>query len=143
MKLCYLNGAIEVAPRETWNERLEFAVNSDNNELSFRYPYGDITPEQAAAVSTFVKTITDAYSKLIKQIDVVNKDLKLEQYASIASPEIGTVGADFDLDANSAVPQPARGGSDSTDSCQELSSPNEESAPIVAEQQAEASSDKA
>lgn len=111
MKLCYINGAIEVAPRQSWTERLEFTVNSDNNELNFRYPYGDITPEQAAAVSTFVKTITDAYSKLIKQIDAVNKDLRLEQYAPIASSQAGTVGADFDLDANSAVPQPARGAS--------------------------------
>lgn len=114
MKLCYFSGAIEVAPRESWTERLEFDVNNDG-KLNFRYPYGGITPEQAAAVSKFVETITDAYNKLTKQIDATNKRLKLEQYAPIVPPIVETTGSDFDLDANSAVSQSARGGSDPTD----------------------------
>lgn len=115
MKLCYFSGAIEVAPRESWTERLEFNA-SDDGKLNFRYPYGDVTPEQAAAVSTFVKTITDAYAKLTKQIDSINKDLKLEQYAPIVPPVVETTGSDFDLDAESAVSQSACGASGAIDS---------------------------
>lgn len=115
MKLCYFSGAIEVAPRDSWTERLEFDVNNDG-KLSFRYPYGNITPEQAAAVSKFVETITDAYNKLTKQIDATNKRLKLEQYALIVPPQVETTGSDFDLDANSPVSQSARGVSGVVDS---------------------------
>lgn len=108
MKLSYFSGTIEVAPRESWTERLEFNTN-DDGKLNFRYPYGDVTPEQSAAVSTFVKTITDAYAKLTKQIDTINKDLKLEQYAPIVPPVVETNGSDFDLDATPVVSQSARG----------------------------------
>lgn len=108
MKLCYFSGAIEVAPRGSWNERLEFNTD-DNGKLSFRYPYDNVTPEQAAAVSEFTKTLTAAYNKLQKQIDNVNQDLKLEQYAPIVPPVVETNGSDFDLDANPAVSQSARG----------------------------------
>lgn len=100
MKLTYFSGTIEVVPRDSWNERLDFNIKDDGN-LNFHYPYGDITPEQAAAVSKFVETITDAYVKLIKQIDSANKRLKLEQYAPIVPPVVETNGSDFDLDIKS------------------------------------------
>lgn len=115
MKLCYFSGAIEVAPRDSWTERLEFDVNNDG-KLSFRYPYGNITPEQAAAVNEFTKTLTDAYNVLQSQIKRVNKKLQLEEYAPIVPPIIKTNGSDFDLDANSAVSQSARGVSGVVDS---------------------------
>ena len=115
MKLCHFSGAIEVAPRNSWIEQLGFDVTYDG-KLNFRYPYGDITPEQAAAVSKFVETITDAYNKLTKQIDATNKRLKLEQYAPIVPPIVETNGSDFDLDAKSAVSQSARGVSGVVDS---------------------------
>lgn len=84
MKLTYFYATIEVAPRNGYSENLQCTTDRDNpNKLIFNFPYGEITPEQAAAISEFTKTLTSAYSKLQKQIDNVNKDLKLEQYAPI------------------------------------------------------------
>lgn len=82
MKLTYFYATIEVAPRDGYSENLQCCTDRDNpNKLIFNFPYGEITPEQASAVSEFTKTLTSAYNKLQKQIDSVNKDLKLEQYA--------------------------------------------------------------
>ena len=104
MKLTYFYVTIEVAPRDTYNESLQCCTDrNDTNKLKFTFPYGEITPEQAAAVSEFTKTLTAAYNKLQKQIDNVNQELKLEQYATIVPPVIETTGSDFDLDAKSAV----------------------------------------
>lgn len=114
MKLTYFYATIEVAPRDGYSENLQCTTDRDNpNKLIFNFPYGEITPEQAAAVSEFTKTLTSAYNKLQKQIDNVNKDLKMEQYAPAVPPITETTGSDFDLDANPAVPQPSHGGSES------------------------------
>lgn len=84
MKINYFYGSIAIRPCNGYTENLEFNVTEDK-ELTFRYPYGDATPEEAEAVSQFIKTVTNAYNKLTSQIDNVNKDLKLEQYAPIVS----------------------------------------------------------
>ena len=115
MKLNYFYGTISICPRNGYNESLEFNATEQSGKLEFRYPYGNISPEQADAVSQFVKTVTDAYNVLQSQINRVNKRLKLEQYAPIVPPEVKTAGSDFDLDAEPAVSQPLHGGSDSTD----------------------------
>lgn len=82
MKLTYFYATIDIAPRDSYNETLQCGTDrSDNSKLQFTYPYGNITPKQAAAVSEFTKTLTNAYNKLQRQIDAVNKDLGLEQYA--------------------------------------------------------------
>lgn len=110
MKLTYFYVTIEVAPRDGYSESLQCSTDrNDTSKLKFTFPYGEITPEQAAAVSEFTKTLTTAYNKLQKQIDNVNQDLKLEQYAPIVPTVVETTGSDFDLDANSAVAQSSHG----------------------------------
>lgn len=107
MKLNHFYGSISIKERNGYDENLQFGTNRDNN-LEFNYPYGEITPEEAAAVSKFIKIVTDAYNKLQATIDGVNADLKLEQYAPKST------GSDLDIDAEvsaeSAIPQLARGG---------------------------------
>ena len=108
MKLNHFYGSISIKERDGYTENLQFGTNRDNNNLEFNYPYGNITPEEVAAVSEFTKIVTDAYNKLQATIDGVNADLKLEQYAPKST------GSDLDIDAEvsaeSAVPQLARGG---------------------------------
>lgn len=84
MKINYFYGSVAIRPRDGYTENLEFNV-TETKELTFRYPYGEATPEEAEAISKFIKTITDAYNVLSNQIDRTNKDLKLEQYAPTVS----------------------------------------------------------
>lgn len=86
MKINYFYGSIAIRPDNGYTENLGFNI-TEGKGLTFRYPYGEATSEEAEAVSQFVKTVTSAYNKLTAQIDNVNKDLKLEQYAPIASSE--------------------------------------------------------
>lgn len=110
MKLTYFYATIEVVPRNGYSESLQCSTDRDDtSKLKFTFPYGDITPEQATAVSEFTKTLTAAYNKLQKQIDNVNQELKLEQYAPIVPPAIETAGSDFDLDAKPTVAQSSHG----------------------------------
>lgn len=85
MKVNYFYGAIRIYPRDGYTENLEFNATEQSGKLEFRYPYGNISPEQAEAVSQFVKTVTNAYNKLSSQIDSVNKELRLEEYAEICN----------------------------------------------------------
>ena len=117
MKVSYFYGSIVVKKDNAgYEQNLSFSTAKDSQELEFNYPYGAVTPDEAAAVSTFVKTISDAYAKLNKQIDNTNCDLKLEQYAPIVPPEVSTSGSDFDLDAESSVPQSSDSPVGTTDS---------------------------
>ena len=111
MKLNYFYGSISIYPRDGYNETLEFSATEQSGKLEFRYPYGQITPEQAEAVSQFVKTVTNAYNKLSSQIDSVNKDLRLEEYAPVATLEESA----SEVSPESVPSQPSHGGSDSTD----------------------------
>jgi len=86
MKINYFYGSIAIRPCNGYTENLEFNV-TEGKGLTFRYPYGDATPEEAEAISQFVKTVTNAYNKLTVQIDGVNRDLHLEQYAPQQSTE--------------------------------------------------------
>ena len=106
MKIDYFYGSIAIRPCNGYAETLNFSVTEDK-ELTFRYPYGDATPEEAESINKFIKTIIDAYNVLSSQIDMTNKTLKLEQYApKVSVPETTDI---------SAVPQPLHGGSDPTD----------------------------
>ena len=86
MKINYLCGSIAIRQCDGYTENLEFNV-TETKGLTFRYPYGEATPEEAEAISQFVKTVTNAYNKLTTQIDGVNRDLHLEQYAPVVSSE--------------------------------------------------------
>lgn len=111
MKLNYFYGSIAIVPKDGYTENLDFSVTEPSNKLEFRYPYGQILPEQAEAVSQFVKTVTNAYNKLSSQIDIVNKELRLEQYAPVPiSEEIVS-----EVSTESLTTQPLHGGSDPTD----------------------------
>lgn len=96
MKINYLYGSIAIRQADGYTENLEFNV-TESKGLTFRYPYGEAIPEEAEAVSQFVKTVTNAYNKLTTQIDGVNKDLHLEQYA----PKVSVA----ETTAESASPQ--------------------------------------
>lgn len=87
MKFNYFYGSIAVRPCNGYTENLEFNV-TETKGLTFHYPYGDATPEEAEAISQFIKTVTNAYNKLTVQIDGVNHDLHLEQYAPQQSTEV-------------------------------------------------------
>ena len=80
MKINYLCGSIAIRQCDGYTENLEFNV-AETKKLTFRYPYGEATPKEAEAVSQFIKTVTNEYNKLTTQIDGVNRDLRLEQYA--------------------------------------------------------------
>ena len=100
MKINYLYGSIAIRQCDGYTENLEFNV-TETKGLTFRYPYGDATPEEAEAVSQFVKTVTNAYNKLTTQIDNVNRDLELEQYA----PKVSVAETSSDTEPESASPQ--------------------------------------
>lgn len=100
MKIDYFYGSIAIRQCNGYAETLNFSVTEDKG-LTFRYPYGDATPEEAESINKFIKTITDAYNVLSSQIDMTNKTLKLEQYApKVSVPETTDI---------SAVPQPLHG----------------------------------
>lgn len=100
MKINYFYGSIAIRPCNSYTESLEFNV-TEGKGLTFHYPYGDATPEEAESINKFIKTITDAYNVLSSQIDMTNKTLKLEQYApKVSVPETTDI---------SAVPQPLHG----------------------------------
>ena len=105
MKINYFYGSINIYLRDGYNETLMFDATEQSGKLEFKYPYGQITPEQAEAISQFTKTVTDAYNVLQSQINKINKKLKLEEYAPIVPPVVETAGSDFDLDAKSAAAQ--------------------------------------
>ena len=54
------------------------------------------------------------------RVDAFNRNNHLEQYAVVTPPIVETAGSDFDLDAESAVAQVERGGSDSANSSELL-----------------------
>lgn len=111
MKLNYFYGSIAIRQCDGYTENLEFNV-TEGKGLTFRYPYGDATLEEAEAISKFIKLITDAYNVLSSQIDRTNKTLKLEQYAPVVSSLEST-----DI---SAVPQPSHGTCSNNLDCTDL-----------------------
>lgn len=100
MKLNYFYGSIAVKQCDSWTENLEFNI-TESKGLTFRYPYGDNTPDEAEAISQFVKTVNEAYNRLTNQINNVNRDLRLEQYAPVSE----SVSESTEV---SAVPQSSR-----------------------------------
>lgn len=87
MKLKYFYGSIAVTQTDGYTNNLEFGATEDDKgnaiDLTFRYPYGNVSPEKAKAVGNFVKTIADAFDKLKSQLESANKLLKEEEYAPI------------------------------------------------------------
>ena len=85
MKLKYFYGSIAVVQEDGYTNNLEFGTTEDSNgyatALSFRYPYGNISPDKAQALSVFVKTISNAFNKLEAQLMEANELLGEEQFA--------------------------------------------------------------
>lgn len=85
MKLKYFYGSIAVVQEDGYTNNLEFSTTEDSNGnvtgLTFRYPYGNISPEKAQAISNFVKTISDAFDRLEVQLLDANELLGEEQFA--------------------------------------------------------------
>ena len=111
MKINYFYGSIAIRQCDGYTENLEFNV-TESKGLTFRYPYGEATPEEAEAISQFVKTVTNAYNKLSTQIDGVNRDLHLEQYAPAVSSE--------ETSLESTVAQPLHGTCSNNLDCTDL-----------------------
>lgn len=112
MKIDYFYGNIAIREKDGYWETLSFNLNDKTKGLVFRYPYGDATPEEAEAISQFTKTVTNAYNKLTTQIDNVNRDMRLEQYAEPSAEELKAIAAaklsaaqELELIAKSASPQ--------------------------------------
>lgn len=85
MKLKYFYGSIAVVQADGYTNNLEFGTTEDDKGdiigLNFKYPYGNISPEKAQAVSKFIKTISDAFDKLQSQLTTANRELLEEQFA--------------------------------------------------------------
>lgn len=85
MKLKHFYGSISVLQENGYTNNLEFELKRQDEEaigdLIFRYPYGNVSPEKANAVNSFVKTISDAFDRLKHQLTTANKLLKEEEYA--------------------------------------------------------------
>lgn len=111
MKFNYFYGSIAIRQCDGYTENLEFNA-TETKRLTFRYPYGDATPEEVKAINKFAKIITDAYNVLSSQINMTNKTLKLEQYAPTVSAEEST--------EVSAVSQPSRGTCSNNLDCTDL-----------------------
>lgn len=127
MKLTYFYVTIEVTPRDGYSESLQCCTDrNDTSKLKFTFPYGEITPEQAAAVAEFSKTITDAFNVLQSQVNRVNKKLQLEEYAPVVPPVVETTGSDFNLDAKPAVAQSSHGVSKSESVAEQIGKDYEE-----------------
>ena len=85
MKLKHFYGSISVIQENGYTNDLEFELKRQDEEaignLIFRYPYGNVSPEKAKAVSNFVKTIADAFDKLKPQLVTANRMLEEEEFA--------------------------------------------------------------
>lgn len=114
MKLTSFNCTIEVSKNKNGYSNNYFVDVTDKG-VSISHPYVTQTPDQIMFVTKLVHDFIAASIEFNDKIDRFNFDNHLEQYAPMASPQAEARGADFDLDAKSAVPQPSRGGSDSTD----------------------------
>jgi hypothetical protein len=63
-----------------------FYVNIDDKGLtSISRPYKSIPIEEQLAIEEIITSAIKAHIKLVKQIDIVNKDLRLEEYRPIES----------------------------------------------------------
>lgn len=145
MKLVSVNCTIEVS-KDANGYSNNYYVDIDEKGVSVSHPYIKQVPEQVTFVNNIINSFIANAINFNSRINVFNREMGLEEYAVVTPPQVETTGSDFDLDAKPAVSQVARGGSGTIDNTQELSSPNEESAAIIAEQQSEAreiGSDKA
>lgn len=111
MKLVSFNCTIEVSKDKNGYSN-NYYVDVTDKGVSISNPYVTQTPEQVMFITQLVHDFIDAALAFNGRVDGFNRDNHLEQYAVITPPVVETTGSDFDLDANSAVPQPSRGGSD-------------------------------
>lgn len=110
MKLTSFNCTIEVSKDENGYSN-NYYVDVTDKGVSISHPYVRQTPEQVMFVTKLVHDFIAASIEFNDKIDRFNFDNHLEQYAPIVPPQTEARGADFDLDAESAVSQSARGAS--------------------------------
>jgi hypothetical protein len=142
MKTNYFYGSIAIRQCDGYTENLEFN-STESKGLTFRYPYGDATPEEAEAISQFVKTVTNAYNKLTVQIDGVNRDLHLEQYAPQQSTEVSSSES---TDVSAASQSRALGGGEVSTGIKDAPFEEDKAVPKIVQralEEAETGSDKA
>ena len=145
MKITNFSLTIEVSKDKDGYSN-SYYVNVDESGVNVSQPYIKQIPEQVMLVHNLINTFIANAINFNSRVNVFNKEMGLEEYAVVTPPVVETTGSDFDLDAELTVAQVAGGGSNTIDNSQELDSPNEESAAIIAEQQLEAretGSDKA
>lgn len=111
MKITSFNCTIEVSKDENGYPN-NYYVDVTDKGVSISHPYVTQTPEQVMFITQLVHDFIGVALGFNARVDGFNRDNHLEQYAPIVPPQAETVGADLDLDAKSAVPQPARGGSE-------------------------------
>ena len=65
-----------------------FYISIDDEGLAnISRPYKSIPVEEHLAIEEVITSAIKAHLKLVKQVDTINKDLKLEEYAPIESAE--------------------------------------------------------
>lgn len=114
MKLISINCTIEVSKDENGYSN-NYYVDITEQGVNVSLPYIRQSPEQVQLVNELVNQFIDDFNSLNRRIDRFNFDNHLEHYAVVTPPAVETAGSDFDLDAESAVSQSLRGGSDTTD----------------------------
>lgn len=114
MKLTSFNCTIEISKDENGYSN-NYYVDISEQGVAVSVPYIKQNHEQAQLVNELINQFIDDFNNINHRIDRFNFDNHLEQYAALTPPIVKTTGSDFDLDANSAVAQSSRGGSDSTD----------------------------
>lgn len=111
MKLTSFNCTIEVSKDENGYSN-NYYVDITDKGVSISHPYVTQTPEQVMFITQLVHDFIGVALGFNGRVDGFNRDNHLEQYAQIVPPQAEARGADLDLDAEPAVSQPSRGGSD-------------------------------
>ena len=116
MKLVSVNCTIEVSKDDNGYSN-NYYVNVDEDGVNVSQPYIKQIPEQVMLVHNLINTFIANAINFNSRINVFNKEMGLEEYAVLTPPVVETTGSDFDLDAESAVAQSLRGGSEGIDNC--------------------------
>lgn len=111
MKITSFNCTIEVNKDENGYSN-NYYVDVTDKGVSISHPYVTQTPEQVIFITQLVHDFIGVALSFNSRVDGFNRDMLLEQYAPRAIKIEESVP---ETTEESAVPQPSRGGSDSTD----------------------------
>lgn len=125
MKLISFNCTIEVSKDENGYSN-NYYVDVTDKGVSISHPYVTQSPKQVMFITKFIRDFVAANIDFNDRIDTFNRNNHLEQYAVVTPPQVETAGSDFDLDAESAVAQSLRGGSDTESVAEQIGKAYEE-----------------